>query len=315
MLAYSGKGRFVIQAVNLSEVVYEMSRMLEVSISKKAILKYDLAKGLLLIEADLAQIQQIIMNLIINASEAIGDYSGLINIKTYMVDCDRKYLHEIKLQNDLKEGPYVCLEISDTGIGMDRETMSKMFDPFFSTKFTGRGLGLSAVMGIVQGHRGGMKVYSEPGKGSTFRVLFPAIECPAGRAPETMNGKGREFKGEGVILLADDEEAICTLGKEILEGLGFTVLTAPNGRQAIEVFKGHADEIKCAILDLTMPYMDGRETFRELRLIKPELPVIISSGYNEEEVTVSFLGHGLSGFIQKPFTISSIVEVLNKALC
>jgi CheY-like chemotaxis protein len=277
-------------------------------------LKYDLDKGLLLIEADLTQIQQIIMNLIINASEAIGDNSGLIYIKTYMVDCDRKYLLDTQLQDEINEGPYVCLEISDTGCGMDSETVSKIFDPFFSTKFTGRGLGLSAVMGIVRGHKGGLKVYSEPGKGATFKVLFPGVEHINITAPEMSDGTGQEFKGGGVILLADDEEAIRDLGKTILKDLGFSVLMASNGRQALEVFKVHENEIRCAILDLTMPHMDGKEAFRELRLMKPDLPVIISSGYNEEEVLSEFIGKDLSGFIQKPYTIKNLVEVLRKVL-
>ncbi len=314
MLAYSGKGRFVIRPVDLSEVVEEMSRMLEVSISKKTILNFRLAKELPSIEADVSQIQQIIMNLIINASEAIGEENnGVIYIATGLIECDRKYLQEAQLTKDLEEGYYVYLEVADTGCGMDRETIARIFDPFFSTKFTGRGLGLSAVQGIVRGHKGAMKIYSEPGKGTTFKVLFPMTDT----LPESISGEQTEekyWKSSGTVLLVDDEEPIRILGRILLERMGFDVLTASNGKEALEVFSANKDKIRCIILDLTMPHMDGEQTFRELRLMEPGIPVIMSSGYNEQDVVQRFLGKGISGFIQKPYRINSLMETLRKVL-
>lgn len=308
MLAYSGKGRFVIESIDLNRLVEEMLHMLEVSISKKAILRLNLHKPLPTVDADATQLRQIIMNLVINASEAIGDKSGVIAITSGCMECDRNYLKDVWLDENLLDGLYVFLEIADTGCGMDKETMAKIFDPFFTTKFTGRGLGMAAVLGIVRGHKGAIKVYSEPGKGSSFKILLPA-----GSRPEeifTSNNGNRQWKGSGTVLLVDDEETIRALGSEMLRELGFQVLTAEDGKHALEVFRQHED-IACVILDLTMPRMDGEQTFRELRRIRPEIKVIMSSGYNEQEVTQKFVGKGLAGFIQKPYTLAMIQEVMS----
>jgi PAS domain S-box-containing protein len=314
MLAYSGKGRFVIQAVNLSEVIEEVNQMLKTSVSKKADIRLDLAKGLAPIEADLTQIQQAIINLVINASEAIGDAIGIINIKTSMIHCNRKFLEDNNLQNELKEGHYACLEVSDTGCGMDKETVSKIFDPFFSTKFTGRGLGLSAVQGIMRGHRGAITVFSTPGNGTTFKLLFPSAVHPHKVSGKSLKEPGENSRGRVLILLVDDEEAIRSIGKIILEDLGFKVLVAADGGEALDVFNANINKITCVLLDLTMPNMDGEETFMKLRFIKPQLPIIVSSGYNEQEVLSRFEGKNLTGFIQKPYTINSLMNVLKNVL-
>ncbi|MCP4679165.1 MAG: PAS domain S-box protein [Deltaproteobacteria bacterium] len=176
MLAYSGKGRFVVLAINLQTLVEEMVHLLEVSISKKVVINYDFAGNVPSIEADATQIRQIVMNLVINASEAIGDHSGVISIRTGVMECDRNYLNDTCLDDNLPEGVYSYFEISDTGGGMDKETIAKIFDPFFTTKFTGRGLGLAAVLGIVRGHKGAVEIRSRSGKGTTFTVLFPALK-------------------------------------------------------------------------------------------------------------------------------------------
>jgi len=312
MLAYSGKGRFMVEPVDLSEVVDEMARMLEVSVTKKAILKYDLPKGLPLIIADIAQIQQVVMNLIINASESIGDRSGTVFVKTGIIECSRKYLKAYQ-QNDLAEGNYVFLEVTDNGCGMDKAILLKIFDPFFTTKFIGRGLGLSAVQGIVNGHKGAIRIYSEPGRGTTFKVLFPVSDMKLNQLPIENNEDKTASNAGGIILLVDDEESIRSLGKVILEGIGFSVLTALNGLEAINIFNAHKNEITGVILDLTMPVMDGEETFSKIRLISPDIPVILSSGYNELEAASHFSGKNLSGFIQKPYTIKNLKEVLTKA--
>ncbi len=313
MLAYSGKGRFMIQTLNLTEIIREMMPMLEVSVSKNALLDYSLADGLPLIEADRSQIQQIIMNLVINASEAIGERSGVINISTGFTEIDREYLDEAQLEKDLKEGSYVYLEIADTGCGIESTTLSRIFDPFFSTKFTGRGLGLPAVHGIIRGHKGGIKVISEPGKGTIFRVLLPAVSYKAEQAP-AVKRKEKTFTGSGTILLVDDEESIRSLGRVMLERMGFSVYSAADGREAVDIFRKNRDRIICVLLDLTMPNMGGEETFRELRIIRPDIPIIISSGYNEDEVKGRFTGMNLSGFIQKPYHMNTLMEALKKVI-
>ncbi|MCP4714259.1 MAG: PAS domain-containing protein, partial [Deltaproteobacteria bacterium] len=265
MLAYSGKGKFVVDALSLTDLVDEMSQILNVSISKKAVLKYNFADNLPAVKADATQMRQIIMNLITNASEAIGDKSGVISISTGAMECDRSYLGETYLDNKLPEGIYSYFEVADTGCGMSKETKQKLFDPFYTTKFTGRGLGMSAVLGIVRGHKGAIKVYSELNKGTTFKVLFPAAEEPANNIKAAAEKEAGQWQGSGTILIVDDEETILAVGRRYLEKKGFSVLTALDGREGVEVFQEHAAEIVCVILDLTMPHMDGEETFREIR--------------------------------------------------
>ena len=312
MLAYSGKGRFVIQAVEMQKVVEEMLHMLRVSISKNAIMKLNFSPNLPSVDADASQLRQVVMNLVVNASEAIGERSGVITISTGAMDCDRTYLSESWLDEQLPEGMYVFIEVADTGAGMDAETRTRIFDPFFTTKFTGRGLGLAAVLGIVRGHRGAIKVYSELGRGTTFKVLFPASQRAEAR--EEGSPVRGIYEGKGTVLLVDDDESVRAVGRKMLERIGFSVVTAADGSEAIARFRERADDIICAIVDLTMPHVDGAETFRELRRMRPGVRVILSSGYNEQDVTQRFVGKGLAGFIQKPYQLSTLVSVLKEVL-
>jgi PAS domain S-box-containing protein len=319
MLAYSGKGRFVIEQIYLDELVNEMVHLLEVSISKKVVLKYNFAENLPPFDGDATQIRQVIMNLITNASEAIGDKSGIIALSTGAMECDRAYLDEALhtgLDEPMPEGAYTFLEVADTGCGMEREAIEKIFDPFFTTKFAGRGLGMSAVLGIMRGHKGAIRVYSEPGRGTTFKVLFPANELPDnGALARGKNGSETEdWRGSGTVLIADDEEAVCAVGKQMLERLGFSVLTARDGREAIDVFREHADEIVGVLLDLTMPHFDGEQTFREIRRMRSDIPVVLSSGYNMQDATQRFAGKGLAGFIQKPYNLAALRKKLMEVL-
>jgi CheY-like chemotaxis protein len=253
--------------------------------------------------------RQIFMNLVINASEAIGDKSGVIAISTGCMSCDKNYLKDVWLDDNISEGLYVYVEVADSGCGMERSTLEKIFDPFFTTKFTGRGLGMSAVLGIIRGHRGAIKVYSEPGKGSSFKILLPASGKPA----ELFNGEGQnhDWKGSGTVLLVDDEETVRGIGTDMLKELGYGVVTANDGREAIEAFKDNKD-ISFVIMDLTMPHMDGEQCFRELQQIKPGVKIIMSSGFNEQEVTRKFVGRGLAGFIQKPYKLSALRDAIMK---
>ena len=307
MLAYSGKGKFFVENIDINCLLEEMRHMLEVSISRKAVLQLNLAQSVPAIEADISQIRQIIMNLVINASEAIGDKGGVISVTTGSKYCDSSYLKEVWLHENINQGLYVYIEVSDTGCGMDQETLSKIFDPFFTTKFTGRGLGMAAVFGIVRGHKGVIKAYSEPDKGSTFRILLPVSEKP--EALSDFHSISEEWHGSGTVLLVDDEESIRAIGSEMLRTLGFQVIVAEDGGDALDKFKNNPS-IQFVILDLTMPRMDGEQCFRELRKINPGAKVIISSGYNKQDVTQKFDGKGLAGFIQKPYTLSELKETI-----
>ncbi len=312
MLAYSGKGKFVVEPINLSDMVREITNLLEVSIAKNVVLKFHLAENLPAVDADAAQLQQVIMNLVINASEAIGEHSGVISLSTGMMHADEDYLKGAHAAEGLKPGRYVYLEVADTGCGMDAATQKRLFDPFFTTKFTGRGLGMSAVLGIVRGHHGAIKVCSEPGQGTTFKVLLPASDARAARAGE--REAWGEWCGVGAVLVVDDEETIRETASAMLEEMGFSTLTAADGEEGVAVYREHCDEIVAVLLDMTMPKLDGKACFRELRRVNPDVRVILSSGYNEQDATSRFAGQGLAGFIQKPYAPEALREAMRKAL-
>jgi PAS domain S-box-containing protein len=315
LLAYSGHGRFMVQPISLQELVEEMGHLLSVSISKKVVLKYHFSKGLPAVEADATQLRQVIMNLIVNASEAIGERSGVISVTVGLAHCDAAYLKGCLGADHLPEADYVYAEVADTGHGIEGADLNRIFDPFFSTKFTGRGLGLAAVLGIVRGHHGAIKVYSETGRGTTFKLLFPASESLA-RKLEVKPAAPAASKVSGKILLADDEETIRNLGRRMLQRAGFEVVVAADGREAIDKFTAGMETIDLVILDLTMPHVDGESCFREMRKLKASVKVILSSGYNEQDIVNRFAGKGLAGFIQKPYTteelLTKIREVLGK---
>jgi two-component system, cell cycle sensor histidine kinase and response regulator CckA len=310
LLAYSGKGHFEVRPIDLSVHVRELATLLETTISKKVQLRLELTQALPAVAADIAQVQQIVMNLVINGAEAIGDQRGTVLIATGVQAIDEFYVQSLFASEGIEPGTYVYLEVHDTGCGMDEATKMRIFDPFFTTKFTGRGLGLAAVMGIVRGHKGALKVYSSPGKGTTFKVFFPASDAvPVGPAPEVMS-----FRGEGLALVIDDDEGVREATSRLLEFFGFSVLQAVDGRHGAEVFSQHESEVVLIILDMTMPEMNGEETFREIRRMRSDVPVILTSGYNEIEATRRFTAKGLAGFLQKPFTPKELTQKLALAL-
>jgi PAS domain S-box-containing protein len=309
MLAYSGKGHFEIRPIDLSRVVAEIASLLETTIPKKVQLQLNLPAGLPTTEADIAQIQQVLMNLVINGAEAIGDQRGTVIVTTGAQDVDEGHAQQM-LGTQLPVGPYVFIEVRDSGSGMDAETQTKIFDPFFTTKFTGRGLGLAAVLGIVRRHGGAIKLDSSPGRGSTFKVFFPASH----QSPVEVAKAEPLYRGQGLALIIDDDAGVRAAARRIFAAFGFETLEAENGRLGVELFSRRVGEITVVLLDMTMPDMTGEETFRELRRVRSEVPVILTSGYNEVEATSRFTSKGLAGFLQKPFGPADLAATLRVAL-
>jgi signal transduction histidine kinase/CheY-like chemotaxis protein len=316
MLAYSGRGRFVVEPVHLSRLVQETIQMLEVSIPKKIHLEFDLAEDVPWVEADATQLRQVIMNLVLNAAEAIGDRDGKITVKTRRLRYPVDFQGSLDHQDRLPEGPCVVLSVRDTGCGMDAATRQRMFDPFFSTKFTGRGLGLAAVLGIVRSHRGEIQVQTEPGQGTCFTIWLPASSAVAD-APGVSPARPAAFppmEARRTILLAEDEPGVRLATRKLLERLGFAVLEVPDGQAAVELVQGQNPVLDCALLDLTMPRLNGLEAHRELRRLRPQLPVVLASGYSEHEVAQKFSADGLNGFLQKPFSLEAVSALLRQVL-
>jgi len=308
MLAYAGRGRFRVEPVDLSSVVEEMSQLLRRVISRQTQLSLRLDRQVPSVVADVTQLRQVVMNLITNASDALGDAAGTVTLETGTVNADRAMLASTYLNEELPPGPYVYLEVSDTGSGMDSTTSARIFEPFFTTKFTGRGLGLAAVLGIVRGHKGAISVRSTPGEGTTFRVLMPASTSTAG-ATDAPTGSVLS-RGAGLVLLVDDEEAVRGLARRVLERGGYQVLEAESGEDALSALADHRDSVRAVVLDLTMPGLGGEATLQKIREENPGLPVIVSSGYvPEEEGALAGLP-----FLAKPYRPSELVDAVRKAM-
>lgn len=313
MLAYSGKGQFVIETIPLNELVEEMVHLLRVSISKKCNLKLDFGDSLARIEGDATQIRQVIMNLITNASEAIGEETGVISLTTGHRYCDEAYLRDARVGTACTPGDYVYLEVVDTGAGMDEPTMNKLFDPFFTTKFMGRGLGMAAVMGIVRGHRAALMLASTEGRGTVFTLLFPAAVESRGESHEGAKALDG-WRGSGRVLVVDDEPPVLAVATRMLKRAGFDVITAENGRVALDVFATSDVPVCCVILDLSMPEMDGVETLRALREMNADIPAIYSSGYSEQDAMDRPDGISADGFVQKPYESHDLIAQVRAAL-
>ncbi len=312
MLAYSGRGKFIIEPIDLSDLVRETGRLLATVVSKHVLLKYELGEDLSLVEGDSSQLRQVVMNLITNASEAIGDNSGVIRIRTRAMEVDGNYLSRTYVDDGLPAGVYTFIEVSDTGGGIDGETRRRLFDPFFTTKFAGRGLGLASVFGIVRGHKGAIDIQSEPGSGTTFTVLFPSKHELEVHQADVLQGS--EPRVTGTVLVVDDEEGVRFVSQRILEQCGFAVLSAKDGHEALDLFSKHQNEISVVLLDLTMPGMDGEDVFRMINQLSPKTPVVLSSGYNEQELNARFSEHGFAGFLQKPYQAQGLIAKLDSVL-
>ncbi len=313
MLAYSGRGHFLVKPRDLNEVVRAVTHLLEVSISKKIRLRYDLDSDLPAIQADAGQIQQVVMNLITNASDAIGDRVGAIHVSTYRANIDARELQATYRGVNLAPGLKVILEVTDTGCGMSSEVMARIFDPFFTTKSAGRGLGLSAMLGILRGHGAGLHIHSNEGRGSTFRLCFPASDdLPAEATPPRGVEAFRLLQGR--ILLVDDEDLILQTIGSALQALGLEVTTARDGMEAVARFQEAAPRPDLVLMDLTMPRMDGREAFKAMHRLDPSIPVVLSSGFTEQDSLHTLSGLEPAGFMQKPYQIKELRRMLQRVL-
>lgn len=313
LLAYSGRGQLQVTPVNLTDLVSQMTRLLEVSLSKKARLACHLDSTLPLIAADAAQLQQVVMNLITNAADALGDETGTIGVSTSLATIGPEGLPDQRAGEPLGPGNYVCLEVTDTGCGMNEESRSRLLEPFYTTKVAGRGLGLAAVAGIVRGHHAGLTLVSAPGNGSTFRVFFPIPERPL-PALVVRPAAMQDAESSGKILVVDDEPLVREVARRALERAGFEVVLAENGRQAVETFSQQPGRIALVLLDLSMPEMDGEQTLIELRRIQPKVQVLLSSGYDQSSTRRAPLGGRVASFIQKPYTARALVAAVRQAI-
>ena len=296
MLAYAGKGRFVVEPLDLSAQAEEIVGLLRASIPDSVKLDLRLARNLPTVEADHWQLQQLVMNLVLNAAEAIGARPGTVTVTTSARQTDAE--------------DQVVLEVSDTGCGMDEATKARIFDPFFTTKFTGRGLGLAAVTGIIRGQKGTITVETAPGSGSTFVVVLPAKDQPAAPDPQEQI----EIRGYGHLLVADDEELTRNMARFALERCGYTVQLASDGQAAVEAFAADPAAFSAVLLDLTMPVMDGEQALDRMQQIHPDVRIVLSSGYSETEALRKFQNRRLAGFLQKPYTATALARKMKQAL-
>jgi len=311
MLAYSGRGHFNIASTDLSVLVQENVSLLQAGLPKQVELTTTLSKLPTFIDADAGQMQRLVMNLAINGAEAIGDRPGHVTISTgfeTVVSGDERYARFTGI--DLPAGAYIFLEVRDDGAGMDEATITKVFDPFFTTKVEGRGLGLASLLGIVRGHAGGIHVWSKPGVGTTFRVVFPSAE----EAPEETVPIAPRGNRKGTILVIDDEKTVLDMVEEMLSIEELQVVTATSGADALAIFRERHAEIQLVMLDYSMPDMNGLETLTELRQIQPDIPVVVCSGFGAEEVTAQFKGIDVAGFIQKPYRLATMIAAVRNCL-
>ncbi len=313
LLAYSGRGKFQVEPLSLSRLVDEMENLLETVISKKAVLEHRFAHDLPPIEGDATQIRQVIMNLITNASDALDERVGTITISTGTMETGPL---TPCLAGTPPDGTSVFLEIRDTGTGMDPKTLQRIFDPFFTTKFTGRGLGLAAVLGIVRGHQGAIQVQSQPGEGTSFRLLFPRSNRVLDEE-QWQSQVGQAYQSHGDILVVDDEEAVRSVATATLERCGFKVHTAGNGRDGLSLYHRHSDRIRALVLDLTMPILSGDEVLAQLRSGEAPgatVPVLLSSGYSSSDVAANLQRYMPINFLQKPYSPGDLIQKIRVCL-
>ncbi|QDU59457.1 Blue-light-activated protein [Planctomycetes bacterium Pan216] len=315
LLSYSGRGSFVIKPVDLSSLVCETEQMIHVSLSKKTAVHFKLGENLPKVEADEVQLRQVIMNLVTNASDAIGDEVGELTIETGRAPYDSFDCESNLAGGTCEPGTYVYAKVTDTGCGMSPSTLEKMFDPFFTTKPTGRGLGMAAVLGVIRGHHGLITCDTTPGLGTTFTVAFPQMSgAPHEPTLPRSSAPSRESTHHGTALVIDDESFIRSILKQALESRGFEVLLAVDGQHGIETFAAHADDIVLSLIDMSMPRLGGLETMRFIRQIQPSAQVVLMSGFTKEDVVEGEDGDAPDGYIKKPFRLEDLFRVVTGVL-
>ncbi len=314
LLGYAGRGKFLVQTLTLSDVVQSMAQLLRASVSKSISLSFELSSKALPVEVDVTQIRQVILNLVVNAAEAIGEGPGRVVVRTKEAVLDEETRLRGSVKSSLQLGPCACIEVEDSGCGMDERVRARLFDPFFTTKFSGRGLGLAAVLGIVSAHQGTIVVSSEVGRGTGFSVLLPLAEGVAQTMTKSAAPAPLRIVADGMILVVDDEEPVRVVTSEVLRSVGFQVITAASGIEACELFQAHGNEVKLVLLDLTMPKMSGEETLRRLAEIQPDVRVVVMTGYTKDEVSLHFSHGELAGFLTKPFVREELVNTIYQAL-
>ncbi len=312
ILAYAGKGPVHAEPLDVADLVRRMGALLGAAVAGRAALRYEFAAGNCPVVADAAQLRQVVLNLVTNAAEAAEAPGGVITVRVGPAEVAPNSVWSAHLKAHLPAGAYLALEVADTGCGMTPEVAARIFDPFFTTKFTGRGLGLAAVQGIALGHGGVVEVWSEPGAGSRFRLVLPsaAEAAPPPPAPEAP----ARWRGAGTVLVIDDEDAVRVITARILEHAGLGVLSAPDGPRGLEFARDHSRRIDAVVLDLAMPGMGGLEVLAALRELRPGLPVVLVSGYNEADTARRFGDHGAAGFVQKPFRPGDLAAAIRRAL-
>ncbi len=314
MLACSGKGRFVFEEVDLNATLRDMTNLLGPVIRDGIGLTYELDEDIPAIQADATMLKQMAMGLVANASEAIGEKEeGAITISTGVFEADASYLAGTYPGQGLPEGQYVFMRVQDNGSGMDEDMLGRVFEPFFTSKFAGRGLGLAAILGIVKGHAGAIRVASEEGEGSAFTVLFPLAPEREEPAVDEIPVIPAEITGQTVLVI-DDEESIRNVTRLMLEKSGFEVLTADDGPEGLALFREHPRDIAVTLLDLTMPGMNGDEVMKEILGMQRGARVLLTSGYKEEDVRHRFDVDGMTGFIHKPFELTSLVDQIRSVM-
>jgi PAS domain S-box-containing protein len=317
MLVYSGRSPKQIVPLQINELLTEMHSLLSVPFSKKIQIQTELSPDCPAILADQAQIEQVLLNLLTNAAEAIGEGRGTIRLRTSACDAVEGQLPSVEPGVGLPAGRYAVVEVSDSGVGMDAATLARIFDPFFSTKQRGRGLGLSAMQGILRGHQGGLRISSAPGKGTSFELFFPAMARPPGRSapppPLPPPAATPKTPRRALVLVVDDERALRQAIRMLLESEGHLVLEAANGVEALRIFRERGADIDLVLLDLLMPEMDGGETLAALRAIEPAVRVLLSSGFDATEI-LDRVRDEVSGVLSKPFRASELLQIVQDAL-
>ena len=313
MLAYAGKASFVMENINLEKLVRSQSELIEALVSRNIVLTYEFDPELPEINGDPNQIQHVMMNILMNASEAIRDRAGTIRITGSRVRLADTDIAVSGWLGEVTPGEYIMLSVSDTGCGMDKETMSRVFEPFFSTKFAGRGLGLASVHGIVIGHRGAVRVLSAPDEGTTFELLLPITET-AYRPVFRYDRPACDMSPKGVlVMVAEDEEDLREISVEILQNIGFTVIAARDGQEAIDLFLERQKDVRLVILDMTMPVKSGAEVFGFIQQIAPETRIILTSGYDRDDILHKFGNSRIAGFLSKPYSFEDLKQAVTRA--